>query len=83
VNFKAQPPPLLCQAEYGQHHRRQDAGSRGPGPAQVGRLVGVMAWLLWPARRSRPVVAVVTRGSISLRQGVVPGGAWYANHFEG
>ncbi len=83
AGFEARPPPPSCQAEYGQRHRRPDAGSRGPGPAQVGRLAGVMAWLSWPARRRRPVVAVVARGSISLRHGVAPGGAWYANHLEG
>ncbi len=36
-----------------------------------------------PTRRRRPIVAVVAGGSIWLGHGVVPGGAFYADHLEG
>ncbi len=36
-----------------------------------------------PARRRRPIVAVVARGGILLGHGVAPGGAWYNDHLKG
>ncbi len=80
AGFEARPPPSSCRAEYA-----SVTAGRTPGVANQDlrwleawlgnrrRLMGVMARLLLPARRCRPVVAVVARGSISLGHGVTPG----------